>query len=237
MIRNKLGIISALAVAGLTIALVIQHNLLVRSREENRALRQQVEGLDQELASQKEQSSKAGSGADQPASPEQLRELLRLRGEVGVLKRQLAEAATRGKNPPASQTESQDSPEDLQRQLAMAKLNYPKQWMLAFILFAERNQWQCPSSFEQAASFLPDRARGETNLTPDQFEIVYQGSLNDLTNRGGTIVIREKEAWQSPDGGWLRAYGFADGHSELHKAVDGDFGPWEQQHRQQPLGQ
>jgi hypothetical protein len=32
------------------------------------------------------------------------------------------------------------------------------------------------------------------------------------------------------DGGAHRAYGFADGHSEIHKAVDGNFQPWEQQH-------
>jgi hypothetical protein len=71
----------------------------------------------------------------------------------------------------------------------------------------------------------------------NQFEIVYQGALNEITNSAGTIVIREKEAWQSADGGWHRTYGFADGHSEIHKAEDGDFGPWETQHLQKPLAQ
>ena len=46
---------------------------------------------------------------------------------------------------------------------------------------------------------------------------------------------REKEAWQTSDGGWARAYSFADGHSEIHKAVDGNFQPWEQQHLITPL--
>jgi prepilin-type processing-associated H-X9-DG protein len=44
------------------------------------------------------------------------------------------------------------------------------------------------------------------------------------------IVVREKDAWQAADGGWLRAYAFADGHAEIHKAADGNFQPWEAQH-------
>ncbi len=60
---------------------------------------------------------------------------------------------------------------------------------LAFSLYAQQNQGRCPITFDQAVSFLPDEAKGETNLTPDQFEIVYQGSLMDLTNRANIIVI------------------------------------------------
>jgi hypothetical protein len=104
--------------------------------------------------------------------------------------------------------------------------------MMAFIVYADQNQGQCPTSFDQAAAFLPDPGKNETNVAPDEFEIVYRGSLTDLTNASNIIVIRQKEARQSVvDGGWLRAYGFADGHSELHQATDGNFGPWEDQHR------
>ena len=75
-----------------------------------------------------------------------------------------------------------------------------------------------------------NEAKGQTNLAPDQFEIVYQGSLNEITNPATIIVIREKEAWQTLDGGWVRDYSFADGHSEIHKAADGNFQPWEAEH-------
>ena len=67
-------------------------------------------------------------------------------------------------------------------------------------------------------------------LAPEQFDIVYKGSLNEVTNPASLIVIREKDASQASDGGWFRAYGFADGHSEIHKANDGNFQPWEAQH-------
>jgi prepilin-type processing-associated H-X9-DG protein len=30
--------------------------------------------------------------------------------------------------------------------------------------------------------------------------------------------------------GWAKAYGFADGHAEIHSAADGNFADWEAQH-------
>ena len=122
-----------------------------------------------------------------------------------------------------------------QRQIAIAKLNYTKGWVLAFMQFAEQHQGRFPTSFEEAASFLPDEAKAQASLAADQFEIVYQGSPNEITNANSIIVVREKEAWQTPDGGWARAYSFVDGHSEIHKAIDGNFQPWEQQHLITPL--
>jgi hypothetical protein len=107
--------------------------------------------------------------------------------------------------------------------------------MLAFFQFAEQHQGRFPTSFEEAASLLPDEARAQTSLAADQFEIVCQGSPSEITNAHTIIVVREKEAWQTTDGGWARAYSFADGHSEIHKAVDGNFQPWEQQHLIAPL--
>jgi hypothetical protein len=58
---------------------------------------------------------------------------------------------------------------------------------------------------------------------------MYKGAINEITNPQSIIVVREREAWQTPDGGWARGYGFADGHSEIHKSNDGNFQPWEAQ--------
>ena len=122
-----------------------------------------------------------------------------------------------------------------QKQIAIAKMVYAKAWMLAFWQYADQNQGQLPTNFDQAASFLSNDAKTLPDLTTDQFEITYRGSLKDLTNQSSIIVIREKEAVQDSDGGAHRAYGFADGHSEIHKAVAGNFQPWEQQHMIPPL--
>jgi hypothetical protein len=102
--------------------------------------------------------------------------------------------------------------------------------MVAFWQYAQAHGGQLPPDFESANSFVPEAVKTETGLTPEQFEIVYKGSLNEITNPQSLIVIREKEAWQSADGGWFKGYSFADGHSEIHKAVDGNFAPWESQH-------
>ncbi len=112
----------------------------------------------------------------------------------------------------------------------MAKMSYSKSWMLAFILYAEKHQDQFPTDFEQAREFLPKPAQMETNVTTDQFEIVYQGSWRDIKNPMKVVVVREKQARQMPNGKWSRTYAFADGHSELHSEPDGNFEAWEKEH-------
>jgi ATP-dependent exoDNAse (exonuclease V) alpha subunit len=98
--------------------------------------------------------------------------------------------------------QQQADAQEQEKQLAMARLSYPKYWMTAFFGYARQNQDQCPTNFDQALSFLPDKAKEQTNLGPDQFEIVYQGSLKDLTNRQSVIVIREgnlRHEWHKAD--------------------------------------
>jgi hypothetical protein len=115
-----------------------------------------------------------------------------------------------------------------QKEFAIASLHYERDWMLAFRFYAETHQGQCPTNFEQAAPLLTEEAMSQTNFTPDQFEITFQGSLNEIPSPDHTIVIRQKEAWRSADGAWERAYGFADGHAEIHRAPDGNFSAWEE---------
>ena len=53
----------------------------------------------------------------------------------------------------------------------------------------------------------------EHNIRAKQFELVYQGSLYDV-DVSQTILAREKEPIQGPDGKWLRLYVVADGSSQ-----------------------
>jgi len=230
MTKLNLGIISALVVAGVATPIVIHRQAEAKLQERDALLQQQTDQLAQ-LSAENTRLSNLVTQANSPAGEEQTRELLKLRGEVGVLKGKLANAAVQQQRLTLeSQARAEADSKEQQRQIAIAKMNYTRVWMLAFSQYAVQNQGQCPTNFEQAASFLPDEGKNETQLTPDQFEITYQGSLNDITNRQSLIVLREKEAIQDADGGAHRAYGFADGHSEIHKAVDGNFLPWEQQH-------
>jgi hypothetical protein len=43
------------------------------------------------------------------------------------------------------------------------------------------------------------------------------------------IVVRESQPWLY-NGKWAKVYGFADGHSETHSEMDGNFDSFEQQH-------
>jgi hypothetical protein len=230
MTKLKAGILGALIIAGSATPLVIHYQAQLTLRERDAALQRQNDQLAQ-LTAENGRLSNLVAQANSSKVPDQSRELRRLRGEVGVLKNQLAAAMKeQEKDKHASQAKAGVDPEEQQQQIAIANLNYTKGWMLAFMAYANQNQGQFPTNFDQAISFLPNEAQSQTNLAPDQFEIVYRGSLNEISNPATTIVIREKEAWQTLDGGWVRGYSFADGHSEIHKAADGNFQAWEQQH-------
>ena len=226
------GILCVLVVLG-AFLLWSQHDQQTRLQKENSALREQL----QQLANENLQASNqlASHGVNGPVSADD-RELMKLRSEVSGLRRALAEAkaqASRPENPPPSEPPPTE-PEDPARQLAIAKLNYTKGWLLAFMTYAQQHDGKLPPDFASAAAFAPEAVTAQTNLISDQFEMLYNGSLNDLTNLSSLILFREKQPVQASDGSWSRGYGFADGHSEIHRVVDGNFDAWEAQHMVPP---
>jgi hypothetical protein len=90
MTKLKLGVISAIVVVGVATPLVLQHQSEVKHREDDQALRQQID----QLAAENERLSNLAARATsaQPPANGQPGELLRLRGEVGVLRQQKSEA-------------------------------------------------------------------------------------------------------------------------------------------------
>ena len=92
------------------------------------------------------------------------------------------------------------------------------------MLFRSRgwNLIQFPANLDQ----IPTPGLTGTN----DFEIVYRGSLDSLTNKSSVIAIREKQAWQLTDGRWMKTYGFADGTAQIHVEPDGNFEAWEKEH-------
>lgn len=173
-------------------------------------------------------------------------ELLRLRGEVARLQGQHAEV-TRLKtelarlkaaaNPPPAATQSAGQDAQAMKRQAEAKLIYAKGWALAMHLYAGDNNGQLPRNFEDAAKYLPADAAKTGDLAADQYELMLQGPLAEVKDPAKTILLREKLEYsiQLPDG-MARAYAFVDGHSEIHKAESGDFGPWEQERLNRPAG-
>jgi hypothetical protein len=81
--------------------------------------------------------------------------------------------------------------------------------------------------------------KGESGAPPKQqessrlseFEMVYQGSYNELTNVPWQEValIRERQAWPTPSGKWARIYVTADGDVKVVESDD-NFQSWEAEH-------
>ena len=90
MTKLKLCVISAIVVASVATPLVLQHQAQIKLREDNQALRQQSDQLAAENARLSNLAARANSA--RAVASEQPSELLRLRGEVGVLRQQKSEA-------------------------------------------------------------------------------------------------------------------------------------------------
>ncbi len=255
MTLTNLKIAAATVAAGMATAIAVQTHTNTKLRDENQVLRGQAAQAEQ-LRADNAQLAKLQSNAAAPGlAQEQLMELLQLRSQAGMLKKQLADMtkereqmaqALKQKEKEQQQaaanaaTNAEEKEKQDQKDQAIAKMNYVRKWLLAFIMYADENNGQFPTSYNQAGSFFPDGLKADGPLTTDQFDITYQGTLSGMTNPGPSvqIVLREKSATQTPDGGYVKAYAFGDGHSEIHKeATEADFAAWESGHLQKPVGQ
>jgi hypothetical protein len=106
---------------------------------------------------------------------------------------------------------------------------YGRNWVMACMMYAMDHKGQFPADFEGAKGFLDKKTQSEFDAITNQFEIVYRGKRSDVKNPSKTIVMREKEAHQMPDGRWAKVYGFADGHGEIHHEADDNFDAWEKE--------
>jgi len=246
--KLKVGFV-AVVIAGMGALLLLSHLAQIKLREENQSLRQQADQL-AELSAENARLSNLVANATGAQTNTQLNELLRLRSEVGRLRKQTNELAklneengrlqaslarARQERPPAQ--EQLNPAAEQEKQEGIAKMNYTRGWIMAFHMYARDHQGQMPASFDQAAALLPEETKAETKVGINQFELVYQGSLEGLANPSRVIVIRETQARQTSNGGWSRAYAFADGHSEIHRSSDGNFEKWESELLQKPAGQ
>ncbi|HEX4264828.1 MAG TPA: sigma-70 family RNA polymerase sigma factor [Verrucomicrobiae bacterium] len=120
------------------------------------------------------------------------------------------------------------------QEAAMQKMSDAKQGVLALIMFASENENQFPTNLAQASEYVKDNSMDQIATN---FDLVYSGSRTNIQNAGTTIVLKEKQAWQSSAGNWLKGYGFADGHSEIHTEPNGDFTDYEKNHTALPPNQ
>jgi RNA polymerase sigma factor (sigma-70 family) len=229
----KLGL-SLLAAAGVATTFVIQHQTQARLREENQSLQQQIAQL--QSSNNDLTTQMADSNDTKKMSDDQFNDLLRLRSEVGLLRHQtndLAKSQASLQNSlaqaQATALQQSNSVADQEKQIAIARINNAHHLTAEMILYASDNQGQTPTNFDQVGAYTNQFPASTTN----GFEIVYQGSLNQITNTASVIVV-QSDPWPTFEGKWAKAYGFADGHAEVHVETNVDFSAFEQQHSAPP---
>ena len=186
----KIIVVAVIMITAVIIGLIVQQRAQEKLRAENESLAQQIVQLRTDNESLSNLVVQAKSLQSLPK--EQFNELLKLRGEVGVLHRQAGElgklreenqrlqAASRAKS---SQPAGVDAKEQ-QQQAVMLKLNNARQGILAFIMFVDDNGQQFPTNFAQDSRFLK---RDELAQLETKFDILYQGSITNISNPATTI--------------------------------------------------
>lgn len=200
-------------------------------RAANESLQQQIAQLQTDNENYSKRLSEVGDS--KKLSNEQFSELLKLRGEVGTLHRQLDELAKlRKENQQLREAEAkfQVSNETIEMNSAFAKfkaneiqvVNTLKQLALAERIYAGDNNDQYATNFDQMANELGGLYK---NPLLDNVEFVNVGIVNEQYPQ--MILFRERVTRQAPDGIWHLVYGLADGSVQVATSRDGNFDPWQ----------
>ncbi|MCK6500365.1 MAG: hypothetical protein L6Q38_12900, partial [Nitrospira sp.] len=245
--KIQVGLAALVAVGATTGAILGQR--------ENAALRSQLATLQAQSASTATTAVADGVGtAELEALRQDRLRLMELRNEVGKLRdteRRLAELERENRRlkektaPPdasaQSDKEARDLEAEMQNGLGLARMTFTGAWMRAFYLYAAENDDRFPESFADAAKHfqVDEHSPAVSVLDPNRFEVVFKGSLKDIADPARTIVIRERDAFTTTSketGAKIqhRTYAFADGHSEIHAAPDGNFEAWERERMATP---
>jgi RNA polymerase sigma factor (sigma-70 family) len=236
--------VSTLLVAGLGTPLALQHRANRNLESEIATLRQQNDQFEQLRA---EEDRFAGVQID-PDEADRLRrenaELHRLRGEVALLRNQQQEVERMAAENAEARLElermalemkqaweaqnSRNPEQEQEINTGIQRLNLSKAWMLAIYLYAQEHEGRVPPEMADALPFLSRDPEIE-GLPAEDLEIVYAGRLDEIQDPARTLVLREREPRLSLEGKWTRAYGFADGHSEIRSQPTEDFTAWEQE--------
>jgi RNA polymerase sigma factor (sigma-70 family) len=230
MTKIKLGI-SALVVAGAATALVVQHQSQEKLRADNANLAEQLTQLQTDNESL---SNRLVAGDSKNLPDEQFNELLRLRGEVGVLRRQVGELGKlREENQRLREAETRLQAPNTSVEIALAAakfraneiqvINTLKQLGLAERIYAGDNNDQYATNFDQMTNEL-----GGLYKSPllDNIDFVNVGIAKEQYPQ--MIMFRELNPRQTPDGKmWKRVYGLADGSVQIATSSTANFDAWE----------
>ncbi|HTB84478.1 MAG TPA: sigma-70 family RNA polymerase sigma factor [Candidatus Sulfotelmatobacter sp.] len=198
-------------------------------QEQQAPLVEQIRQLQNDLAMATNRL--AGAALDLAKNNGNDRELLKLRGEVGVLQRQTEEANQK------AMTAEQKLAEALSYKAKFTKeegtaVNNMKMLSLAMRLYAGDNDGVFTNNLLLMTNELGNSFAAVLQASYE-FDFVNAGAVK-LNPKDGTIIgpdnsvqWREHIARQAPDGSWDRTYVFSDGRVIVANTIDGNFDAWE----------
>jgi len=236
--------LGALVVGGMAVALVNAHQAGYNLRGEDHTLRRQLAGAladNESLSSRIQQMS-----ASPPLSGDQLRELLRLRGEVGLLRdktnllgklqKQIKSLNDRNAQDWAELEKTKNAsivpldPDSEAGKFVQHRQNVihaAQEIGVAFRIWAnDNNNNNFPTNFADCSNELGKQTNFFGDVPLDSFEMVNVGKVNETYPQGAAVV--ERTPRQSPLGGWERVYLLGDGSVKVATSPDGNFDAWEQ---------
>ncbi len=234
-LKSAAAIAVAAATAG-TGAYFWQQNQISTLRNENAGLATQRDSLTKERDDALAVATKNAAPGDLSSEKE---ELLRLRGEVGALRRQTNELSSlRQQNHQLQDAlaQTRQSAPDMDKLAAekaafIETMGNAKQMTLGIIMYSADHQNHFPNDIMDTTNYFnnPDLMEKFKN----QFEMVVQGSMGNVTNAAETIAVRGRAPVQV-EGNWVKVYAFVDGHAIVKQQPPEGFDAWEQQHMMPP---
>ena len=231
---------------GLILLLVVAVAIIVFQYQTETALRAEIEMLHQQIAQSQTDneslSNRLAAAADTKSLPdEQLNELLKLRGEVGVLRNQITESGklreenrqlqSQVKAEPNSR--DQISPQEQFELHRIDMVNAMKQLGLAMRIYAGDHNNQYATNFDQLKNELGGVTNFDGNISLNDIQFVNAGVVDDTMPQ--MIIFSERvPQQQSPNGSWAHIYGLADGSVQTIFGDEQTFEEYEKQHSPQP---
>ncbi len=236
--KLKLGLISALVLAGLATPLALQHRAQAKLRQENQSLREQIDQL-AGLAAEHERLSNLVAQARnlQPASTPPSAELLKLRNQAGLLHvaerdnaRLKAEQDTLVQRLQAAEPAAAETISNREQRVLSVKTDFAQALGQSVQIYGAHHQRQLTTIAEAVSyALLEDeiRAAAESNgFGPEQFELVAK-ELPPVSEPP-VLMLREKQPCRQSDGTWVRVYVDTACGVQTPTSTNGDFTAWEQ---------
>jgi hypothetical protein len=237
---TKIILIGGVATLSFVWSMLVHHRFTVESEARQAHIREQGQQLLQ-LTAERKQMADALDNLSRLGSRDYGSELSNLRAEVKSLRQKTNELAMLLKlrtSPPSPQSDSpagylSGATLDAMPELVRSREDTRKV-ASAILTYTLQHEGRVPSDLSAVTGELQKITTGIGQAaveTLESFEIVYHGSLADLSGipNGAVAVVRYPGIWAAPDGRAVRIYGMLDGHPKVVTSDD-NFRSWEATH-------